>query len=89
MAQIPNVEVLQIDVTKTEDIIKASEHVKQKYGQLELLINNAGLLHPSGKGETRLSDVKEDDLHKLYAVNASGPLMMARHFAPIMQKGSG
>ena len=81
--------MLQVDITKTEDIIKASEHVKQKYGQLELLINNAGLLHPSGKGETRLSDVKAEDLHALYAVNASGPLLIARHFAPIMQKGSG
>ena len=76
-------------MTNHEDILKASEHVKQKYGTLELLINNAGLLHPSGKGETRLSDVKFEDLNALYAVNASGPLMMARYFAPLMQKGSG
>ena len=86
---IPNVEVLQLDVTNHDDILKASEHVKQKYGTLELLINNAGLLHPSGKGETRLSDVKFEDLNASYAVNASGPLMMARYFAPLMQKGSG
>ena len=89
LQQIPNVEVLQLDVTKHDDILKASEHVKQKYGNLDLLINNAGLLHPSGRGETRLSDVKFEDLHALYAVNASGPLMMARYFAPLMQKGSG
>ena len=45
---IPNVDVLQVDVTNEAHIAKAAEHVKQKYGKLELLINNAGLLHPSG-----------------------------------------
>ena len=47
-SSIPNVDVLQVDVTNEAHIAKAAEHVKQKYGKLELLINNAGLLHPSG-----------------------------------------
>ena len=40
-------------------------------------------------GETRLSDVKFEDLQALYAINAAGPLVMARHFVPLLQKGSG
>ena len=81
-----NVEVLQVDVTKENHIAKAANHVKEKYGSLDLLINNAGLLHPSGRGETRLSDVNMEDLQTLYAVNAAGPLIMARHFAPLLKK---
>ena len=45
--------VFQVDVTNENHITQAANHVKQKYGNLDLLINNAGLLHPSGKGETR------------------------------------
>ena len=40
-------------------------------------------------GETRLTDVKFEDLQALYAINAAGPLVMARHFVPLLQKGSG
>ena len=32
---IPNVDVLQVDVTNEAHIAKAAEHVKQKYGKLE------------------------------------------------------
>ena len=62
LQKIPNVEILPVDVTNEGQIKAAADHVKDKYGNLDLLINNAGLLHPSGKGETRLSDVKFDDL---------------------------
>ncbi len=89
LAKIPNVEVLQLDVTNEAQIAQAANFVKDKFGSLDLLINNAGLLHPSGRGETRLSDVKFDDLQALYAINAAGPLIMARHFAPLLQKGTG
>lgn len=88
LQRLKNVEVLQLDVTRENDISKAAQHVKDKYGSLDLLINNAGLLHPSGKGETRLSDVKFEDLEALYAINAAGPLIMARYFAPLLQKGT-
>ena len=89
LQNIPNVEILPVDVTNETQITNAAKHVKEKYGNLDLLINNAGLLHPSGRGETRLSDVKFDDLQALYAINATGPLIMAKNFAPLLQKGSG
>ena len=33
--------------------------------------------------------MKFEDLQALYAINAAGPLVMARHFVPLLQKGSG
>ena len=33
--------------------------------------------------------MKFEDLQALYAINAAGPLIMARHFVPLLQKGSG
>ena len=60
---IPNVDVLQVDVTNEAHIAKAAEHVKQKYGKLELLVNNAGLLHPSGLGSRFLWFLKIKIIH--------------------------
>ena len=47
------------------------------------------LLFFAGKGETRLSDVSAADLNAVFAVNTVGPLLMAKHFAPMLQKGEG
>jgi len=37
------IEVLQLDVTNDEQIEAAVQHVKSKYGKLDMLINNAGI----------------------------------------------
>ncbi len=34
-------------------------------------------------------EVQSDDLDQAWAVNARGPLMMAKHFAPFLLKGHG
>ena len=57
-----NVEILQLDGTQQKHIIDTSEHVKDKYGYLDLLINSAGMLHPSGRGETSLKNVTSEVL---------------------------
>ena len=36
----------------------AADWVRQRHGKLDFAINVAGILHPSGRGETRLQDVK-------------------------------
>jgi NAD(P)-dependent dehydrogenase (short-subunit alcohol dehydrogenase family) len=49
--------VCKLDVTKENDIADVSKYVTEKFGKLDLLINCAGMLHPSGKGETSLKSV--------------------------------
>lgn len=52
-------EIVQLDVTSESQIKEASELVKERSsgGRLDLLVNCAAMLHPSGKGETGLRDV--------------------------------
>ena len=50
-------QILQLDGTQESHISKAAEVVGSKFGQLDLLINSAGMLHPSGRGETSLRAV--------------------------------
>lgn len=50
-------QVLKLDVTQEDAIKEAAKIVEQKYQKVDLLINCAAMLHPTGKGETSLRDV--------------------------------
>ena len=50
-------EVKELDVTQDAHIKECAASVKEQYGKLDLLINSAGMLHPSGRGETSLNAV--------------------------------
>ena len=49
--------MIKLDVTSETEVEAASEYVEEKYTKLDLLVNCAAMLHPSGKGETSLKDV--------------------------------
>lgn len=80
-------QIHQVDVRNESHINALSEFVKEKYGKVDLLINSAGMLHPSGKGETSLKDVSFEGLRSTFEVNTIGPLIMAKYFGPLLMKG--
>jgi len=86
---LPNVRFVECDVTREEDLQNTSTFIKENYGKLDLAVNVSGILHPSGRGETRLQDVGFQALEETFRVNTFGPLMMARYFSPLLQLGSG
>ena len=68
--QSNNLHICKLDVTQEKDIAYVSEYVKRNFGKLDLLINCAGMLHPSGRGETSLRDVSmEVRLKPIYIIN--------------------
>ncbi|XP_067092872.1 C-signal [Osmerus mordax] len=83
------VTVLKLDVNREDDISSAAEKVKQSFGTLDLIINSSAMLHPSGKGETSLRDVSAQGIISTLTTNTVGPLVMAKYFAPLLQKGAG
>ncbi|CAN0099093.1 unnamed protein product [Lampetra planeri] len=82
-------QMLRMDVTQEDEIRRAAEMVTQQHGRVDLLINVAAMLHPGGRGETSLRDVTAEGLTATLAVNTLGPLLMAKHFAGLLQKGGG
>ncbi|XP_052771312.1 C-factor-like [Mya arenaria] len=81
-------QVLQVDVTEEAKIKAAAEEVGKRHGRLDLLINCAGVLHPSGRGETSLRDVNMQGLMETCRTIAFGPLLMGKHFGQLLTKGT-
>jgi NAD(P)-dependent dehydrogenase (short-subunit alcohol dehydrogenase family) len=82
--------VLPLDVFDHKSIAAAAASVKAKTGRLDLLIYCAGILH-AGNGlqpEKRLADVRAESLSMAFQVNASGGLLVAREFEPLLRAGS-
>ncbi len=77
---------LRIDVEDEPSIEAAAAEVGSVHPRLGLLMNVAGLLHDAERGpERRTRDLDPVWLHRTYAVNAVGPLLVAKHFAPLLQ----
>ena len=75
------VRLLALDTTDEASIATAVECIAGESGRLHLLINSAGILHDDHGlwPEKRLADIDPEHLHRSFAVNAFGPLLMAKH----------
>ena len=72
---------LVLDVTREADVAAAFEHVVTRFGRLDALINNAGVL--LDRDEAGL-EVPPDKVRATYEVNVLGALRMSQAFAPLM-----
>jgi len=79
--------VLPLDVTDAASIAAAAAATVHTVPRLHLVVNCAGVLHDATRGmkpEKRLADVRPESLARAFAVNAIGPLLVARHFEPLL-----
>ena len=78
--------VLELDVTDEESIEVAARRVEDVTGgTLDLLLNTAGLLHDGeSMPERSLRAVNARWMQQNFAVNAVGPMLLAKHFAPLL-----
>ncbi len=76
---------LPLDVADETSIRSAAERVAASVDRLDLLVNCAGLLHQDEQQpERRLQDVAASHLSSSFQVNAFGPLLVAKHFQPLL-----
>ncbi len=82
------IQPLDMDVTVENSVATAAEAVRCDVEQVDLIINCAGLLHDSARmqPEKRLADVSAASLQRSYAVNAIGPLLIAKHFESLLPR---
>lgn len=74
---------IDMDVT-----VEASAAVRAEAARVDLFVNCAGLLHDgtSVQPEKRLADVAPVSLERSFAVNAIGPLLIAKHFQGLLPR---
>jgi NAD(P)-dependent dehydrogenase (short-subunit alcohol dehydrogenase family) len=83
------VRLLELDVTEESSIASAARGVRQSDSSLDLLVNCSGLLHDANRElapEKRLAEVASESLLRSFAVNAAGPLLMAKHFEGLLNR---
>ena len=83
----PRLRIVALDVAVEAQAEAAAREVAAQTDRLHLIVNAAGVLHDSAEGlapEKRLADVRADALAASFAVNAFGPLLVAKHFERLL-----
>ena len=75
-------DLYKCDVTNRDDINNLVKAVEEKYGYLNVLINNAGIAGPM----TPPSETSEEDLRKTMETNFFGAAAMVKAFLPLLKK---
>jgi NAD(P)-dependent dehydrogenase (short-subunit alcohol dehydrogenase family) len=77
--------VCQADVTQATDCHEVAELAVQRYGRLDILFNNVGILGPSS-----LLEVSEEEWDRVLEVNLKGMMLASKYVVPKMiQNGGG
>lgn len=74
---------IHLDVSNEESIIQAKSKIEKDYGRLDILVNNAGVMLDLG---TPLEEVTSEVIESTFEVNVVGPMLMVKHFLPLLQK---
>lgn len=73
------------DISKPEDPERLMEAVMEKYGRIDVLVNNAGVLEVGLKPVDRFTD---EDLDRIIDTNQKGTMRCLREAAKRMEKGA-
>jgi NAD(P)-dependent dehydrogenase (short-subunit alcohol dehydrogenase family) len=75
---------LEIDISNEKSIRAAADELARQCDQLDVLINNAGILLDEDKSALTLTP---DIFEKTLRTNTLGPWLVAQAFAPLLKKG--
>lgn len=73
------------DVTRSSDVKRMVREVRDRFGRIDVLFNNAGILV-----EGTVEEVSEEDWDRIMAVNVKGVFLMTKEVGPLMvEQGKG
>jgi len=77
-------EFVRTDMARLEDVKAMIDYTANKFGRLDVLVNNAGVESPKPEVET-----SEEDYDRIMAVNVKGVFFATKHAVTLMKKGGG
>ena len=81
--ELDGVIVVKCDVSNPDDIMKLHQQAEKEFPDLNILINNAGVMHTINLQAHKLS---EDDLTKEIDINLKGTIWMNDTFLPMLRE---
>ena len=81
--KLPNVRCIPFDITLASDREAVADFVKGEWGQVDILIHNAGKLI-----NKHFEELTEEDFWEVYKVNVFGVAQLTRQLLPFMEKGA-
>ena len=79
---------VQLDVTKEADRSAAAKTIAEKFGKLDILINNAGVGAEDGMFTPKTSQTTEAELQKIFGTNLFSVIAVTREFLPLLKKSA-
>lgn len=78
-------EVLSVaaDVARSEDVARMVGAAVRRFGKIDVLVNNAGLLGP----RVKIEDYPEDEWRRVIDANLTGPFLVSKAAIPHMPEG--
>lgn len=77
------VETCQADISLTEDRKRLLDFVGDRWGRLDLLVNNAGV---APKVRADLLEASEESFDRLIGINLKGPYFLTQQAVPLMRR---
>ena len=73
------------DITKEQDVSELFSTIDKRMGSVDLLVNCTGIALP----QKLLSDVREEEMDRVYSVNVKGAMLLTKAAIPHMLKKDG
>ena len=83
-----DVHFLKLDVDREEDYPAAVSFLNDKFGRLDILINNAGI-SPDGIGGKKASETVGDSLRRAFETNVFAAVLLTQALLPLLKKSDG
>ena len=77
---------LKLDVTEAHDREAAAKAIGERFGKLDILINNAGVGAQDGMFTPKTVHTTEEELQKVFGTNVFSVIAMTRAVLPLLKK---
>ena len=81
-----NAEAIRFDITKAADYKDVYNYLDQKFGRLDILINNAGVSKEEFMAGNRTSSTSAEVLHETFDTNFFGAVQLTQTLLPLLRK---
>jgi NAD(P)-dependent dehydrogenase (short-subunit alcohol dehydrogenase family) len=78
--------LLLVDVTHQPSIDRTADYIGQEYGRLDVLVNNAGIIHDRS---LTAADIPLDTIREVFEPNFFGAIAVTQAMLPLLRKSAG